>query len=57
MAGCWKCGRNLGPMLEHQKMVTESGPICYACYNAIQEKAYQTGQAERAREETQDEEE
>jgi hypothetical protein len=44
-------------MLEHQKMVTESGPICYACYNAIQEKAYQTGQAGRAREETQDKEE
>lgn len=36
---CWKCGRDLGPMLEYQKMVTEKGPICYACFNAAQEEA------------------
>ncbi len=41
MVTCWKCNRNLGPMLEHQKMVTERGPICYACFNAIQEEGYQ----------------
>ena len=56
MVTCWKCGRDLGPMLEHQKMVTENGPICYACYNAMQEEAYQAEQAGRAREEAQGEE-
>ncbi|MBI4840929.1 MAG: hypothetical protein HY803_07625, partial [candidate division NC10 bacterium] len=39
MPSCWKCHRDLGPMLEHQKMVTEKGPICYACFNALQEEA------------------
>ena len=33
-------------MLEHQKMVTDKGPICYVCFNALQEEEYQ---AERAR--------
>jgi hypothetical protein len=47
MANCWKCGRDLGPMLEHQKMVTEKGPICYACFNALQEEAYQADRARR----------
>lgn len=37
-------------MLEHQKMVTEKGPICYACFNAIQEEAHQAEQARRAAE-------
>jgi len=35
-------------MLEHQKMVTEKGPLCYACFNALQEQAYQVEQALRA---------
>jgi len=30
---CFKCGRDLGPLLEWKKMDTEAGPICYACYN------------------------
>ncbi len=30
---CFKCGRDLGPMLEWKKMDTEAGPICYVCYN------------------------
>ncbi len=47
MPSCWKCYRDLGPMLEHQKMVTEKGPICYACFNALQEEAYQAEQARR----------
>lgn len=47
MANCWKCGRDLGPKLEHQKMVTEKGPICYACFNALQEEARQAEQARR----------
>jgi hypothetical protein len=34
-------------MREHQKMVTEKGPICYACFNALQEEAYQLEQARR----------
>ena len=55
MPTCWKCGRDLGPMLEYQKMVTENGPICYACYNALQEEACRTGRAGRARDETQGE--
>jgi hypothetical protein len=45
MATCWKCNRDLGPMFEHQKMVTERGPICYACFNALQEEVYQAEQA------------
>ena len=34
-------------MREHQKMVTEKGPICYGCFNALQEEAYQIEQARR----------
>ncbi len=30
---CFKCGRDLGPLLEWKKMDTASGPICYVCYN------------------------
>jgi hypothetical protein len=37
-------------MLEHQKMVTEKGPICYACFNSLQEEAYRIEQARRAAE-------
>ncbi len=48
MATCWRCNRDLGPMREHQKMVTEKGPICYVCFNALQEEAYQLDQARRA---------
>jgi hypothetical protein len=48
MPTCWRCNRDLGPMREHQKMVTEKGPICYGCFNALQEEAYQTEQARRA---------
>ncbi|MFI5341603.1 MAG: hypothetical protein ACHQ7N_17410 [Candidatus Methylomirabilales bacterium] len=55
MPGCWKCHRDLGPMLEHQKMVTEKGPICYACFNSLQEEAYQAEQARRAAEQPRDE--
>lgn len=44
MPQCWKCHRDLGPMLEHQKMVTEKGPICYACFNSLQEESYQAEQ-------------
>ena len=47
MLTCWKCHRDLGPMLEYQKMVTEKGPICYACFNALQEEAHQAEQARR----------
>ncbi len=42
-------------MLEHQKMVTEKGPICYACFNSLQEEAYQAEQARRAAEQPRDE--
>jgi hypothetical protein len=42
-------------MLEHQKMVTEKGPICYACFNVIQEEAHQAEHARRAAEQTGDE--
>lgn len=42
-------------MLEHQKMLTEKGPICYACFNSLQEEAYQTEQARLAAEQTEDE--
>jgi len=28
-------------------MLTEKGPICYACFNALQEEAYQVEQARR----------
>jgi hypothetical protein len=55
MPTCWKCHRDLGPMLEHQKMVTEKGPICYACFNALQEAAHQADQARRAAERAEDE--
>jgi len=48
MATCWRCDRDLGPMREHQKMITEKGPICYGCFNALQEEAYQIEQARRA---------
>ncbi len=30
---CFRCGRDLGPLLEWKKMDTEAGPICYVCYN------------------------
>jgi hypothetical protein len=30
---CFKCGRDLGPLLEWKKMDTSAGPICYLCYN------------------------
>jgi len=50
MPTCWRCHRDLGPMLEHQKMVTEKGPICYACFNALQEEVYRVEQARRAAE-------
>jgi hypothetical protein len=30
---CFKCGRDLGPLLEWKKMDTSAGPICYVCYN------------------------
>lgn len=50
MANCWECGRDLGPVLEHQKMVTDKGPICYACFNALQEEDYQAEQAHRTAE-------
>lgn len=48
MPSCWRCHRDLGPMLEHQKMVTEKGPICYACFNTLQEEMYRVEQARRA---------
>ncbi len=55
MASCWKCHRDLGPMLEHQKMVTEKGPICYACFNALQAEADQREKKRRAAEKQGDE--
>ncbi len=30
---CFRCGRDLGPLLERKKMDTESGPICFVCFN------------------------
>ncbi len=30
---CFKCSRDLGPQLEWKKMDTQSGPICYVCFN------------------------
>ncbi len=48
MSICWRCKRDLGPILEHQKMVTEKGPICYACFNALQEEVYRVEQTRRA---------
>jgi len=30
---CFKCGRDLGPLLEWKKMDTDVGPICYVCFN------------------------
>jgi len=50
MATCWRCKRDLGPLREHQKMVTERGPICFGCFNAVQEEAYQLEQARRTAE-------
>ena len=41
-------------MLELQKMETEKGPICYACFNALQEEAHQAEQARRAAQRTGD---
>jgi len=52
MLTCWKCHRDLGPILEYQKMVTEKGPICYACFNAAQEEVRQAEQARRTAEES-----
>lgn len=51
MLTCWKCHRDLGPILEYQKMVTEKGPICYACFNAAQEEVRQAEQARRTADE------
>ena len=48
MPQCWKCRRDLGPRFEHQKMVTEKGPICYACFNSLQEASDQAEQERRA---------
>ena len=48
MPSCWRCNRDLGPMLEHQKMVTERGPIGYACFNALQEEVYRVEPPRRA---------
>ncbi len=41
---CFKCGRDLGPLLEWKKMDTDAGPICYVCFNeaAAQERALET---------------
>lgn len=36
-------------------MVTEKGPICYACFNAIQEEAHRAEQARSAAEQRGDE--
>ncbi len=36
---CFRCGRDLGPLLEWKKMDTASGPICYVCYNLAQNDA------------------
>ncbi|MGE5850283.1 MAG: hypothetical protein ACM362_09170 [Candidatus Methylomirabilota bacterium] len=44
MPNCWRCNRDLGPILEHQKMVTEKGPICYTCFNTLQEELYRVEQ-------------
>ena len=30
---CFKCGRDLGPLLEWKKMDTDAGLICYVCFN------------------------
>jgi hypothetical protein len=30
---CFRCGRDLGPLLERKKMDTDAGPICYVCFN------------------------
>jgi len=35
-------------MREHQKMVTEKGPICYACFNFLQAASDQAEQEHRA---------
>jgi hypothetical protein len=35
---CFKCGRDLGPLLHWQKMVTDAGPICYVCFNETREE-------------------
>lgn len=31
---CFVCKRDLGVWFEWRKMITDSGPICYACFNA-----------------------
>ena len=43
---CFKCARDLGPLLEWKKMDTERGPICYTCFN---EAAAQQRDEERSR--------
>ncbi len=43
---CFKCGRDLGPLLEWKKMDTERGPICYVCFN---ETAARQREEERSR--------
>ncbi len=43
---CFKCGRDLGPLLEWKKMDTERGPICYVCFN---EAAARQREEERSR--------
>ncbi|MGD1149175.1 MAG: hypothetical protein ABR961_14635 [Thermoanaerobaculaceae bacterium] len=30
---CFRCGCDLGPLLEWKKMDTDAGPICYVCFN------------------------
>jgi hypothetical protein len=32
---CFRCGRDLGPLLEWKKMDTDAGPICYVCFNEV----------------------
>ncbi len=41
---CFKCGRDLGPLLEWKKMDTDAGPICYVCFN----EAAAAGRAQEA---------
>lgn len=36
MEKCFKCGRDLGCNLEFMKMETDSGKICYQCFNQLQ---------------------
>ncbi|MGE5235084.1 MAG: hypothetical protein ACM3O7_01900 [Acidobacteriota bacterium] len=44
---CFRCGRDLGPRLEWQKMITEQGPICYACFNLAMAEERRDGEEER----------